>query len=142
MSRSVTIQYGLSIPAEELQFSVSRSGGPGGQHVNKTSSRVLLRFDVDGSESLSERQKSRLRSCLATRINREGVLRVVCGRHRSQAANRREALARFAELVRAALRPPRKRVATKVPNRTRRRRLEQKRRRSEVKRRRRAPGDD
>jgi ribosome-associated protein len=129
----VEINGRLAIPEDELTFSVARSGGPGGQHVNKVSTRVTLTFDVDASPSLGDRQKTRLHERLATRIDRRGVLRVVCGRHRSQAANRREVVERFAELLREALKPPRKRVETRVPRGERRRRLEQKRRRADVK---------
>jgi ribosome-associated protein len=138
----IEINARLSIPEEELSFSASRAGGPGGQHVNKVSTRVTLRFDVDGSPSLSPAQKRRIRSTLATRITRDGVLRVVCGRQRSQAANRIEAMERFAELLRQALRPRRRRVATRVPANEKRRRLEQKRRRARLKRERGRPGPD
>jgi ribosome-associated protein len=130
----IEINSRLSIPADELSFSASRAGGPGGQHVNKVSTQVTLRFDLDGSPSLSEAQKRRIRSALATRITREGILRVVCGRRRSQAANRVEATERFAELLRVALRPRKRRVATRVPGAQKRRRLEQKRQRSRLKR--------
>jgi ribosome-associated protein len=130
----VEINEDLSIPEEELDFTASRSGGPGGQHVNKTSSRVTLFFDVDASPSLTEEQKRRLRARLSTRISRAGVLRVVCQRSRSQAANRTEAVERFAELLREALKRRRPRRRSGVPNAERRRRLEGKRRRAQVKR--------
>jgi ribosome-associated protein len=137
---SVRINDRTSIPEDELVFSASRSGGPGGQHVNKVSSRVTLRFDLDGSPSLNESEKRRVRHRLATRISRDGVLRVVCRRHRSQLANRREAIERFAELLRAALRRPRRRRKTKVPAEAKRRRLEVKRQRGDLKRLRSRPG--
>jgi len=126
----IEINKNLSIPAEEVRFSVSRSGGPGGQHVNKVSTRVTLFFDVAGSPSLIPAQKHRIRERLATRVNKEGVLRVVCGRNRSQAANRREAVDRFAELLRQALKRPRLRRKTGVPKKERKRRLEDKKHRA------------
>src|SRR5262245_37131442 len=74
----------LAIPESELTFTTSRSSGPGGQHVNKTSSRVILRFNVAASPSLSETQKHRLLTRLATRVSKDGVLRVVSQKYRSQ----------------------------------------------------------
>jgi ribosome-associated protein len=123
----------LTIPDSELTYTTSRSSGPGGQHVNKVSSRVTLLFDVTASPSLSEGQKRRILTRLATRVNREGVLRVVSQAHRSQAANREEAAQRFAALIRSALtrQPPRRK--TKVPTAVRQRRLESKKQRGQVK---------
>ena len=138
----IEINRELSIPEDELLFSVSRSGGPGGQHVNKVSTRVTLRFDVLASPSLTERQRNRILRRLATRISREGLLRVACGRHRSQAGNRREVRERFADLVRAALLPEKRRVATRVPRTEKKRRMEEKRRRGRIKRARGRPGDE
>jgi len=130
----------VSIPEDELVFTASRSGGPGGQHVNKVSSRVTLRFDLDASPSLTDGQKHRVRHRLATRVSRDGVLRVVCRSHRSQLANRREAIERFSELLRSALQRPRRRRKTGVPAAAKRRRLEDKKHRGELKRRRSGPG--
>jgi len=136
----IYINERVSIPEDELVFTASRSGGPGGQHVNKVSSRVTLRFDLDASPSLTDGQKHRVRHRLATRVSRDGVLRVVCRRHRSQLANRREAIERFSELLRSALQRPRRRRKTGVPAAAKRRRLEDKKHRGELKRRRSGPG--
>ena len=135
----IPITEALSIPDEELAFTTSRSGGPGGQNVNKLETRVTLRFDLAGSPSLSEEQKTRLRQRLATRITKNGVLQVTAQRHRTQAANREAAVERFAELLRENLReePPRKK--TRPSRAAKARRLEEKRRRSERKRERAAP---
>jgi ribosome-associated protein len=103
---------------------------------------MTLHFDVAGSEWLSAAQKRRIAQRLATRMTREGVLRVVCGKHRSQAANRAEAVERFSELLRDALKPRKRRRVTRVPQAERRRRLEQKRRRAQIKRRRGKPDAD
>jgi ribosome-associated protein len=124
----------LEIPEEELTFLTSRSGGPGGQNVNKLETKVTLRFDLAGSPRLSEEQRQRIRERLATRITRDGILQVSSQRHRTQAANREAAVARFAELVGEALREETPRKPTKVPRAVKRRRLEDKRRRSETKR--------
>ena len=134
MDSRIPIEETLSIPESELTFTASRSGGPGGQHVNKVSSRVTLYFDLDGSPSLTEAQKRRVRARLATRVGRDGRLRVVCQIHRSQAANRREAVERFATLLRGALKRRRRRRKTGVPSAERRRRLEEKRRQGQLKR--------
>lgn len=116
----------LAIPEEELSFSASRSGGPGGQNVNKVETRVTLRFDVAGSPSLSQRQRDLLRERLASRISRAGLLQVTAQRHRTQAANREAATERFVELVADALREPEVRRPTRVPGAAREHRLQTK----------------
>jgi ribosome-associated protein len=130
----IPIDDTLAIPDEEVTFATSRSGGPGGQNVNKLETRVTLRFDLSGSSSLSEEQKARLRERLATRITRDGVLQVSSQKHRSQGANREAAVERFAELLRENLReePPRKK--TRPSRAAKARRLDNKRRQSQRKR--------
>jgi len=130
----IRILPGLSIPDEELTFTASRSGGPGGQNVNKVNSRVTLRFDVGACRSLSTEQKRRVMSKLATRVSGQGVLRVVARSSRSQAVNRDAAEERFAELLRLALAPSKLRIKTAVPATKRRSRVEEKRHHSEIKR--------
>jgi ribosome-associated protein len=130
----------LSIPEDELVFKASRSGGPGGQHVNKVSSRVTLYFDLEASPALAAAQKGRIRRRLATRISKSGLLRVISRKHRSQAANRAVALERFAELLRDALKRETPRKKTRVPRAEKRRRLEQKKQRARLKERRAKPG--
>lgn len=137
----VRINRRLDIPEGEISFTFSRSSGPGGQNVNKVNTKATLLFDVAGSPSLSEGQRSRIMRRLSTRINREGVLRISSQRHRSQSANREAALAKFADLLGEALRPVRKRRKTKVPERAKKKRLEEKRKRSRLKRTRRKPDD-
>lgn len=132
----------LSIPEDELTIKATRSSGPGGQHVNKVSTRIVLEFDVDASPSLTPTQKRRIQEHLATRIALDGRLRIRCQRHRSQTANRREAIERFVALLQQALKPRARRVKTRVPRSERARRLDSKRKRSEQKRRRRRPGHD
>ncbi len=135
----IEINQSVSIPEEELRLTATRSSGPGGQHVNKVSTRIVLEFDLAASPSLSPAQKRRIRERLGRRVSEKGRLRLSCQRHRSQSANRREVVERFAELMREALKPRRRRVKTGVPADERRRRLEQKRRRAQLKRQRRSP---
>jgi ribosome-associated protein len=94
------------LPPAELEFRATRSGGPGGQHVNTSSTRVELIFDLAGSPTLTEAERDRARRRLRTRLDAEGRLRVVAQDERSQYRNRRLATERFCELMRAALAPP------------------------------------
>src|SRR5689334_3487744 len=98
------ITQDLEIPDEELSFATARSGGPGGQNVNKLETKVILRFDLASSPSLTDEQKARLGERLATRITKDGILQVASQRHRTQAANREAAVERFAELLAEGLR--------------------------------------
>ena len=132
----------LVIPLSELQFRFSRSRGPGGQHVNRSATRVELLFDVAHSPSLTEAQRERLLERLAGRIDSEGILRVVAQSERSQLRNRQEAIARFQALLQQALREPKPRRRTKPPRWAKERRLAAKRRRSEIKRYRRKVEDE
>lgn len=117
----------LSIPEEELDVSFARSGGPGGQNVNKVSSKVVLRFDVTRSPTLSEEQRKRILARLANRIDGDGILMVTAQEHRSQPLNREAATARLAALLAQALKVQRKRVKTRVPKAAVERRLDGKR---------------
>lgn len=132
----------LSIPMEELSFHFSRAGGPGGQHVNTSETRVELRFDVRSSPSLSEWQRQRILEHLKSYIDSEGVLHLFAASRRSQLQNRQEAIERLRGLLVQALRPRRPRRPTRPDARARERRLEAKRRRSEIKRLRRFPQDE
>lgn len=136
------IAPGLAIPEGELRFTASRSGGPGGQNVNKVATRVTLIFDAGGSPSLSPDQKACIRERLATRISRDGVLRVVSQRHRTQAANRKAAVERFVELLRVALAEEPPRVPTRPTRVARERRVASKKLRARVKEARRRPNVD
>jgi ribosome-associated protein len=129
----IVVNDNLAIPESELTFAASRSGGPGGQNVNKVSSRVTLTFDVMHSPSLSEEQRQRILSRLRTRINKDGVLQVISQRTRSQEMNREDALARFVEMLQNALKVQRMRVKTRVPAAARGQRLEEKKKRAETK---------
>ncbi|HEX5757734.1 MAG TPA: alternative ribosome rescue aminoacyl-tRNA hydrolase ArfB [Thermoanaerobaculia bacterium] len=135
----IEIAPGLAIADPEVRFATSRSSGPGGQNVNKVESRVMLLFDLAASPSLDEAQKGRIRERLAGRIGKDGVLRVTAQKHRTQGANREEAVARFAALLRAALAEEAPRRPTRLSAAAKRRRAESKRRRGELKRARRPP---
>ena len=87
----------VTVKADEVRYRTSRSSGPGGQNVNKVETRVTLLFDLEATRSLSDEQKRRVRRRLATRVTKDGVLRVVSQRHRTQAANRRAAEEKFVE---------------------------------------------
>ena len=129
----ILISDSLSIPDRELVFTASRSRGPGGQHVNKVNSRMTLQFDIQASPNLSATQRSRIFSSLSTRINADGMLRLDCQKHRMQSMNRAELIERFVKLFRQALTPKRYRVATRISNAVKERRLDQKKRRGQIK---------
>lgn len=128
------IANNILINEDELVFKVSRSSGPGGQNINKLNTRVMLLFDVANCGSLSDQQKQRILTALASRADRNGVLRVVSQKFRTQRANRRAAVERLQQLLADALkiRPVRKK--SKVPYAEKRRRLDKKRRRGLLKR--------
>ena len=129
----IKVSNTLFIQEDELQFKASRSSGPGGQNVNKLNTRMTLLFDLENSPSLSQANKELIKRRLSTRINNKGVLRVVCQRHRTQAANRRTAVERFVELLVHALRKSTPRRKTQVSRAAKRRRLEEKAQRSRLK---------
>ena len=132
-SPMIKVNEEVAIDEDELDYEFARSSGPGGQNVNKVETKVTLKFDIEASRSLTELQKTRISEGLATRITKNGVLRVTSQRHRTREANRHAAIGRFIELVDDALevRAPRKR--TKISRAAKRRRLEGKKRRSHKK---------
>ncbi len=133
----IPITDSVSIGEDELVFKASRSGGPGGQNVNKVNTRMTLLFDLAGSSSLTEFQKHRINEQLSTRIDKQGILRVISQKHRTQEANRRAAIERFVLLVAEALRPRPVRKKTKVPKAAHEHRLKEKKQRGQLKKNRR-----
>jgi len=130
---------GTTIDQRELVVTFARSGGPGGQHVNTSATKVELRFDVANSTGLSDGQKRRIAEALAGRLTGDGVLVIQASEYRSQARNREAAVARLRAVLDTALRRRPSRRPTRVPPGSRRARSEAKRRRSERKRLRRPP---
>jgi ribosome-associated protein len=130
---SLRITETVSVPIKELTFSFARSRGAGGQHVNKVNTKVILSFDLAASKSLTEQDKEKISVKLATRISKNGILQVVSSAHRSQFANRQEAVRQFSRLLKSALARRKKRLKTKIPKVSREKRISLKKQRSEVK---------
>jgi len=133
---SIRVTRSVSLPLSEVEIRVSRPSGPGGQHAQKSSTRVEALFDVEASDTLSEVQKRRVTS----RVGR--VVRAVAQDERSQLRNRELAIERLVAKLRAALAVPRRRRPTTPTKASRKRRLAGKKHRAETKRLRRPPADD
>jgi ribosome-associated protein len=134
-SESIRVTRSVVLPRSEIELRTSRSSGPGGQHAQKSETRVEAVFDVDASSALSDAQKRRV-------VAKAGpVLRAIAQDERSQLRNKDLAIERLVESLREALRVPRRRVPTKPSAASRERRLEEKKHRGQVKRLRRRPPD-
>jgi len=142
MGVSLQVNSRIVIPASELVIRFARSGGPGGQHVNKVATRVELSFDVAHSPSLTEEDRVILLAALRTRLTRDGSLTITVDSSRSQWRNREEAIERLTALLRAALAPRKKRTPTSPTRASRTRRVAGKRLRSARKALRRRPEAD
>jgi ribosome-associated protein len=142
MDSRLQITPNLAIPESEIEFTASRSGGPGGQHVNKTSTRVTLSFDVENSEALTREQKNMVWARLGNRMTGEGVLKATSAETRSQFSNRELAKKRLAEMIAEALTPPRKRKPTRPSKAAKERRIQEKRKVGEKKALREKPGTE
>ncbi len=140
--RTLGVNADLAIPRTELVVRATRASGAGGQHVNKTATRVEVTWNVADSPSLSEEQRTRIRTRLASRISDEGELRVVASDTRSQLQNRELAESRLADIVRRALAIPKPRRKTRPSRASKQARLTDKRITSEKKRSRRSNTDD
>ena len=132
----------VSIPRSELTVRATRSGGPGGQHVNTSSTRIEITWDVTRTRALTDDQRARAVTRLGARVSDEGMVRVVASDSRSQRQNREHAEARLADLIRRALAVPKARKRTRVPRGAVESRLESKRKRGDRKRQRRWRGDE
>ena len=138
----IVVSPTLTIPANEVTFRASRAGGPGGQHVNTSSTRIELLWDLTHSSAVSEDERARLLQKLAARLDASGMIRVVASDRRSQSQNREAAADRLATIVRQALVVPRKRRATRPTAASREQRINEKKRRGERKRDRRRDFDE
>lgn len=128
------VSASIEIPESELTERFLRADGPGGQHVNRTESAVELRFDVAHSRSLPDAVRARVLARRDRRLTDDGVLVIQARRFRDQARNRDDARERLAEIIRASLTPPKKRVATKPTRASKERRLAGKKQRGTLKR--------
>jgi ribosome-associated protein len=137
---AIRLSPNVAVPLTELTFLASRAGGPGGQHVNRSSTRIELWWDVARSPSLTEADRVHLLARLAGRLTTDGALRLVAADSRSQGQNRAAAIERFRRLVTEALHRPKPRRKTRPTRASRAARLESKRRQSTRKRERRPPG--
>ncbi|HEY2856470.1 MAG TPA: alternative ribosome rescue aminoacyl-tRNA hydrolase ArfB [Gemmatimonadaceae bacterium] len=133
----IVVSPALIIPASELTFRASRAGGPGGQHVNTSSTRIELLWDLTNSKVVTDEVRARLLEKLAARLDASGMVRVVASDRRSQAQNRDAAAERLAKIVKQALVVPRKRRKTRPTVASREQRLSDKRRQRDRKRERR-----
>jgi ribosome-associated protein len=138
--QDITVSPRLTIPAGELGLAFARSGGPGGQNVNKVASKVELRWNPTTSAALTDEDRSYLISRLASRLTNDGTLIVTSTKTRDQIKNRDDAMSKLTLIVRTALERPKARKPTKPSKGSKRRRVEAKRHRSEIKRNRR--GDE
>lgn len=138
----IEVKPGVVIPEREVWFTASKSGGPGGQHVNTTSSRITLHWYPGVSAAFTQDQRRRVMKALASRLTTDGELLLHCSDHRSQLRNRGEAIARLAEVVRAALVVRKKRRKTHPSRGAIERRLKSKQAQSDKKRARKKVGSD
>jgi ribosome-associated protein len=133
MTELLIITHTVSIPLSEFTFRFARSGGRGGQNVNKVETKVELLFNVANSPSLSDEQKEQILKKLESRIDSDGILHIVAQEHRTQNKNREEATKKFVELIKNALAKRKKRVKTKPSAEAKEKRLEEKKRRGGIK---------
>lgn len=133
MKDDIVVKNGIVIPAHELTITTSRAGGPGGQHVNKTDTRVTIHWNVANSKALTETQKQRVLDKLEPQLTEDGNLIVHNGSTRSQLQNRKLAYQQLAQKVRRALHVPKKRMKTRISKGVKEKRLQEKKQRSELK---------
>jgi ribosome-associated protein len=133
MKNDVPINQEIIIPAHELDITTSRAGGPGGQHVQKTATRISVRWNVKATQVLSEEQKERVLRNLQSRLTSEGDLIIHNATSRSQQQNKKLALEQLAREIRKALYVPKKRTATKISQAVKESRLQKKAQRSDIK---------
>ncbi|GAB1344602.1 alternative ribosome rescue aminoacyl-tRNA hydrolase ArfB [Gemmatimonas sp.] len=141
-AEGIDVAPGVRIPAGELTVSAISGGGPGGQHVNKSATRIVVQWNARHSRALRDEQRERVLQKLVSRLDSEGNIRIVASEYRSQLQNRRAAFERLQQLIARALLVPRVRKATKPTYGSVQERLSTKKQRSDTKRQRRRPIDD
>jgi ribosome-associated protein len=129
----IQIKNGIEIDEQELSFSTARSSGPGGQNVNKLSTKVTAHFNVAASPNLADWQKQKIMTRLANRITKDGILSAVCQKSRSQFDNKHGAIERLIELLKISLTEKPRRIKTKAPRAAKEKRLKKKKRHGELK---------
>ncbi|HEV2916916.1 MAG TPA: alternative ribosome rescue aminoacyl-tRNA hydrolase ArfB [Candidatus Babeliales bacterium] len=130
---NIRIKNGIIIPEQELEITSSRSGGPGGQHTNKTNTRITVRWNIHNTTALNEEQKKRVIDKLHSSLTSNGDLIIHSSSSRSQQQNKQLALVKLSTIVRNALHIPKKRMATKIPKSIQEARLQSKTRHSAIK---------
>ncbi len=133
IKNDVSVKNGIIIPEHELEITSSRSGGAGGQHVNKTSTKITVRWNVKNTNALNDDQKQRVLEKLSSQLTAEGDLIIHSSATRSQEQNRKMALVRLAQIISKALHVPKKRMATRVSQGAKAARLEEKSHRGMIK---------
>ena len=133
MSKDLPIKDGIVIPDAEIEIATSKSGGPGGQHVNKTETKVIIKWNAITTNALSESQKERLLINLQNKLTPDGYLIIHNSESRSQVQNKKMALENLATEIRKALIIPKKRKPTKIPKGVKESRLKEKKHRSKTK---------
>jgi ribosome-associated protein len=141
-TESLEVTPSVRIPLHEITLQAISGGGPGGQHVNRSATRVALQWNVRATRALTEEQRARVLAKLTSRVDGEGAIRIVAGEFRSQQQNRRAALARLQQLIARALVVPRPRRATRPSRGSVEQRLTDKKKRGETKRQRRRDSDE
>lgn len=133
MKNDLPIKNGIIIPGHELEISTSRSGGPGGQNVNKTDTRITIRWNVKKTTALNEEQKERILQNLQSNLTKDGDLIIHSNVTRSQLQNKEIALEHLTKKICKAMHVPKKRMATRIPKKSKESRLQAKKHRSEIK---------
>lgn len=129
----IIVNSNIEINENELKFDFIKASGPGGQNVNKVSSAVQLRFNINDSENLSGKEKELLLKNAHNRITKDGILIIEAKRYRTQDKNKQDAIERFVEIIKKALKVKKKRRKTKIPNSATEKRIERKKRKSNLK---------
>lgn len=142
MKEDLFIKNGIVIPEHELSITTSKAGGPGGQHVNKASTRITVRWNIFTTKALTDKQKELVLQKLQAHVTNEGDIIVHNSSSRSQLQNKKAALQELSQKVRKALYVPKKRMKTHTPKAVKEARLRKKRKRSEIKKKRRVTHDD